>query len=78
MSSHRMDPVSLIGAVVFLSFGIVGLLRGVGWIEHGSVFWVAVVTAAGLGCVGAFSAIRGLVTAERELGSDELVLGNDS
>lgn len=78
MASHRMDPVSLIGAVVFLSFGLVGLLRGVGWIEHGSVFWVAVVSVAGLGCVGAFGAIRGLVTADSELSPDELVLGNDS
>lgn len=66
MSSHRIDPVSLVGAVVFLSFGLVGLLRSAGWIEHGAVFWVAVVMAAGLGCAGAFSAVRGL----RAVGGD--------
>lgn len=77
MSSHRIDLLSLVGAVLFLSFGAVGLLRSIGWIEHGAVFWVAVVALAGLGCVGAFGAIRGLVGAERELRRDELVLGND-
>lgn len=78
MSSHRIDAVSLVGGVVFLSFGLVGLLRSAGWIEHGAVFWVAVVLTAGLGCAGAVSAIRGLTSTNREPRSDGLVLADDA
>ena len=64
MSSHRIDILSLVGAVVFLSFGLVSLLRSSGWIEHGAVLWAAIATLAGLGCIGAFLAVRGLTATE--------------
>lgn len=64
MSSHRIDILSLVGAVVFLSFGLTGLLRSAGWIDNGAVLWAAITTLAGLGCIGAFSAIRGLTATE--------------
>ena len=77
MSSHRIDFVSLVGAVVFLSLGLVGLLRSAGWIEHGAGFWALVAVVGGLGCIGAFGAIRGLVATQSEPRNDELVLAED-
>ena len=52
MSSHRVDLISLFGGVIFLSFGVVGLLHGLGWIDQGALVWVAVVGAVGLGAAG--------------------------
>jgi hypothetical protein len=77
VSSHRIDLVSLIGAVVFLSVGLVGVARSAGWIEHGAGLWAAIATLAGLGGVGTFTALRGLVITERTTADDGLVLGED-
>ena len=61
MADHKLDLVSLVGGVVFLAFGIVGLLHGAGWIEGGSLFWAAVVVVAGLGAVGVARSVAGLL-----------------
>jgi hypothetical protein len=61
VSSHRLDPVSLVGGVVFLSLGIVGLLHAGGQIDSGAVLWAAVVTVVGLGAVGLVLSLRSLV-----------------
>ena len=62
MSEHRIDYLSLAGAIVFLSLGLVGLARSIGWIDHGAGFWALAATTAALGCVGAVAAIRGMTT----------------
>ena len=66
MSSHRFDPISLVGGVVGLGLGIVGLLRSADWIDDGAVFWAIVVIAAGLGFVGAVCSLRGLVPTQQQ------------
>lgn len=66
MSSHRFDPISLVGGVVCLGLGIVGLLRSGDWIDSGAVFWAVVVIAAGLGFVGAVCSVRGLVPTQQQ------------
>ncbi|HMG43488.1 MAG TPA: hypothetical protein VK611_19310 [Acidimicrobiales bacterium] len=61
MTRHELDPVSLVGGILFLAFGVVGLLHGAGWIEGGSLFWAAVVVLAGLGAVGVARSVVGLL-----------------
>ena len=58
MSSHRVDPLSLFGGVLFLSFGVVGLLHSAGWIDRGAPVWAAVAAVAGLGALGVGLSLR--------------------
>jgi hypothetical protein len=61
VSSHRLDPFSLVGGVLYLSLGGVGLLHAVGWIDRDAVLWTAVTAAVGLAIVGLVLSIRNLV-----------------
>jgi hypothetical protein len=62
VASHKVDFISLVGGVVFVGFGVVGLLRGAGWIEGGSLFWAAVVVVAGLGALGVAASLLALTS----------------
>jgi hypothetical protein len=63
VSSHRLDPFSLVGGVLYLCLGAVGLLHAAGWIDGDAVLWTAVAAAVGLAIVGLALSIRSLVTA---------------
>jgi hypothetical protein len=62
VSSHRLDPFSLVGGVLYLSLGTVGLLHALGWIDGDAVLWAAVTAAIGLAVVGLVLSIRNLVS----------------
>jgi hypothetical protein len=61
VSSHRLDPVSLVGGVVFLSLGAVGLLQAAGTIDSGAALWAAVASVVGLGVAGLVLSARSLI-----------------
>lgn len=74
MSSHRVDVISLFGGVVFLSFGVVGLLHATGSIDSGAPVWVAVAMAAGLGVLGIALSVRAALAGEPTVAGDATVV----
>jgi hypothetical protein len=61
VTKHDLDPVSLVGGILFLALGVVGLARTSGWIDDGAVFWAAVAVVVGLGILGAARSLSALI-----------------